>query len=51
MCLDLPEDLPSGDYALGLGFFLSESGARMPALVGHDPAQDNVAILTHFRLD
>ena len=49
--LHLPEDLPPGDYALGLGFFLAESGARMPALEGGAPAQDNVAIVARFHLD
>ncbi len=49
--LHLPEDLPPGEYALGLGFFLPDSGARMPALVEEAPATDNVAILTRFTLD
>ena len=49
--LHLPEDLPPGDYALGLGFFLVEGGARMPALEGGVPAQDNVAIVARFHLD
>jgi 4-amino-4-deoxy-L-arabinose transferase-like glycosyltransferase len=47
----LPDDLPPGEYTLNLGFYRQDTGERMPATQGGNPALDNAPLLTSVTVE
>ncbi len=47
----LPDDLPSGDYTLRLGFYRQDTGERLPATQDNQPLPDGSAAIIQFHID
>ncbi|MBA3870840.1 MAG: hypothetical protein H0X30_16995, partial [Anaerolineae bacterium] len=48
--LQIPSNLPSGDYTLEIGFYQPATNQRMPALQAGQAATDNSPVLMHFQV-